>query len=184
MVTFKSAAIAASGEARRAPPPPLGYEASGDITVRGFDALGDIDTAQFDRTFLPLIKFLGSPATAADGAAVLTYHLSGALGQPLKLNGSDIGGWFGGTATHPPAPLARALRLEQPPLTGDDVRAVQQALKPRPGPQFADGVYDSATAVAVAAFQKQAGLNADGIVDAATRAKLGIVPPPAPAPKN
>ncbi|MBV9552583.1 MAG: hypothetical protein JO032_07320, partial [Alphaproteobacteria bacterium] len=145
MVTFKSAAIAASGEARRAPPPPLGYEASGDITVRGFDALGDIDTAQFDRTFLPLIKFLGSPATAADGAAVLTYHLSGALGQPLKLNGSDIGGWFGGTATHPPAPLARALRLEQPPLTGDDVRAVQQALKPRPGPQFADGVYDSAT---------------------------------------
>ena len=50
------------------------------------------------------------------------------------------------------------------------------------GYQFADGVYDGPTALAAARFQKQAGLNVDGVVDAATRDKLGIKPPPAPPP--
>jgi peptidoglycan hydrolase-like protein with peptidoglycan-binding domain len=36
-----------------------------------------------------------------------------------------------------------------------------------------DGEYNSATAAAVARFQKQKGLNVSGAVDAATRQRLG-----------
>ena len=38
------------------------------------------------------------------------------------------------------------------------------------------GVYDGATAAAVARYQKQAGINVSGAVDAATRDRLGVKP--------
>ena len=67
-------------------------------------------------------------------------------------------------------------------MEGADVGAVQRALaaaKAAGVPQ--SGVYDGATAAAVARYQKQAGINVSGAVDAATRDRLGIKPPPAPA---
>jgi hypothetical protein len=179
MANFRAVSIAASGEAKRAQPAPIGYSAAGEVTVRGFDALDELLPARLDETFLPLLKYLGKADTAADGAAVIDYQITSELDDLLKLNGSDITAWFRAPRVVEGQP--RVLRLQEPPLTGDDVRAVQKALKPAQGKSFADGVYDGATAVAVAAFQKQAGLNIDGVVNAKTRDKLGVVTPPAAA---
>ena len=81
---------------------------------------------------------------------------------------------------------ARVLRLADPPEEGSDVRAVQKAVEASEVEPFADGVYDTATALAVARYQKQAGINVSGVVDAATRDRLGLnpPPPPSPSPKN
>ena len=46
-VDFKDVKIAASGEAKRAPPMPVGYSATADIAVGGFDALSEIVDQQF-----------------------------------------------------------------------------------------------------------------------------------------
>jgi peptidoglycan hydrolase-like protein with peptidoglycan-binding domain len=64
-------------------------------------------------------------------------------------------------------------------MKGADVRAVQKALAAARIAAPQTGAYDAATAVAVARFQKQNALNIDGVVDAATRQKLGIKPEPA-----
>jgi peptidoglycan hydrolase-like protein with peptidoglycan-binding domain len=65
------------------------------------------------------------------------------------------------------------------------VRAVQKAVKANEVEPFTDGVYDTATALAVARYQKASGLNISGVVDAQTAAKLGLPPPEKPpAPKN
>ena len=51
-------------------------------------------------------------------------------------------------------------------MTGNDVRAVQRALAAAKSEVPQNGTYDAATAVAVARYQKQNGLNVDGVVDA------------------
>ena len=183
---FKEVRIDAGGEAKRAPPPPIGYAASGDITVHGFDALPGILTAKDERMYLPLVKFLGIPEDDADGAKAVKFHLTSETGKPLAVNGNDIGGWQAGGRSGPTPPgWQRLLRLADPPEEGSDVRAVQNAVKANEAEPFADGVYDTATALAVARFQKQAGLNISGVVDAATRDKLGLTPAQAqPRPKQ
>jgi putative peptidoglycan binding protein len=180
MVNFRDVSIAANGEAKRAQPAPIGYSASGAVTVRGVDALEELLPARLNQTFLPLIKYLGRPDKAAGGAAVIDYQVTSDLDDLLKLNGNDISAWFRTPRVAEGQP--RVLRLQDPPLNGDDVRAVQKALTPPAGKSFADGVYDGATAVAVAAFQKQAGLDVNGVVNAKTRDKLGVTAPPAAAP--
>jgi peptidoglycan hydrolase-like protein with peptidoglycan-binding domain len=184
-VEFKDARIDATGEAQRGPPAPVGYTASGDVTVHGFDALSGILTAQNDRNYLPLLKFIGTPDTDTDGVKVLKFHLASETGKPLTINGSDVRGWvaggnqFGRMPDGPP----RLLRPTDPPETGDDVRAVQKAVRATVVEPLTDGVYDTATALAVARYQKQAGLNVSGVVDQATADKLGLKPPqPPPAP--
>lgn len=67
----------------------------------------------------------------------------------------------------------RTLRLVTPPMTGDDVRALQQALVAVGVNLSVDGVFGPGTDAAVRQFQKQQGLAADGIVGAATRSALG-----------
>jgi hypothetical protein len=173
-VDFKEVGIDASGEARRAPPAPVGYTASGDVRVRGFDALVELIRRRLLRDQLPLLKFIAAPDKAADGSPLDKFHLTSAPGHKLTVNGSDLAAWFDNQGTKPP----RTLRLADPPLDGADVRAVQKALPPGGG--WTDGVYDTATALAVMRFQKQNGLNIDGAVNDATRDKLGIKPPPAP----
>jgi hypothetical protein len=185
---FKDVRIDASGEAQRAPPAPIGYTASGDITVHGFDALAGILTDKNDRMQLPLVKFLGVPETDGDGGAAIKFHLTSELGKPLFVNGQDISGWRAGASQtgRMPAGPPRVLRLADPPEEGSDVRAVQKAVEASEVEPFADGVYDTATALAVARYQKQAGINVSGVVDAATRDRLGLnpPPPPSPSPKN
>jgi hypothetical protein len=179
-IAFKDVGIAGNGVVKRAPPAPIGYEAMGDVMVRGFDALPEVITSSFDRAVLPLLKFLGVADKPADGAPVIKFHLTSVIGKTLTINDSNVSSWFGGG---PPLPASRRiLRLADPFLTGDDVRAVQQAVKANKVEPFTDRVYDTATALAVARFQKQAGLNVSGVVDAVTREKLGIPEPPPPAP--
>jgi hypothetical protein len=170
---FKHVKISATGEAKRAPPMPIGYVASADIAVSGFDALSDILVNNLERAYLPLLKFIGTAETAKDGTPSTKFHLTSALGQPFTVNGSNLASWFDNHAT---SGQPRTLRLADPPMSGDDVRAVQKALGAAQK-DLADGVYDGKTALAVAGFQKQAGLNVDGVVDAKTRDKLGIPAP-------
>ncbi|WP_431283366.1 peptidoglycan-binding protein [Humitalea sp. 24SJ18S-53] len=87
------------------------------------------------------------------------------------------------TATTLP-PLTRALRLSQPMQRGADVVAMQTRLLLSGGRAAAvlrmvDGLFGPATARAVAAFQSDTGLAADGIVGPATWARLFL---PADAP--
>jgi hypothetical protein len=185
-VEFKDTTIHGTAELRRAGPLPIGYAGSGDVTVRGFDGLMQIVTGHAARERLPLIKFLGTDGKAPDGTTLTSFHLGSASGRPLSVNGNDISGWF---AAGPPPGMApgspRVLRLADPPLSGDDVREVQKAVAATEVEPFAPGIYDTATALAVARFQKKSGMNISGVVDAATRQKLGLTPPPAPpAPKH
>ncbi len=164
--------IEATAEARGSPLSPKGYTAEGDIIVRGFDAVpnlvGDMPLADY----LPLLKALGT-----GGGSEVKFHLASAPQKWITLNGSDISGWF---ASGDPAPgQPRDLRPAQPALEGNDVRAVQKALAAAGMTAPQNGVYDGGTAAAVVQFQKKNGLNADGVVNAATRQKLGVKPEPA-----
>jgi hypothetical protein len=181
MVNFKDVSVDGSGSARRAPPPPLGYTAGGDVTIRGFDASREIVTNNLAQGYLALLKFLGQRATTPDGSEVTQFHLISAPGKPIAVNGNDISDWLQGSGSTEQTP--RPLRLADPPEHGDDVRAVQKVVMTD---VRTDGNYDVATALAVMRFQQSHGLNVNGIVDAATRDKLGIAPPAAPkfAPKN
>jgi hypothetical protein len=184
---FPDSKIDATGLAKRGPPPPIGYTAIGDVTVHGFDKLPEIVTPERARQTLSLLKFLGDQKTDADGAEVVKFHIESQTAKPLAINGNDVGDWFHGAGQNGQMPAAppRLLRLADPPETGDDVRAVQQAVKANEVEPFADGVYDAATAVAVARYQKAAGLNVSGVVDPTTAAKLGLKPPAKPpAAKN
>ena len=69
----------------------------------------------------------------------------------------------------PVSSVKRVLKLTQPMMLGDDVKAVQTALG-----VAADGVYGANTASAVSAFQRSKGLGADGVVGPATLAALGL----------
>jgi hypothetical protein len=187
-IEFKEVRIDATSEAKRGPPPPIGYTAGGDVTVHGFDALPAILTSENDRNVLPLLKFLGEPGTDTDGAKILKFHLASQTGKPIAINGNDISDWFHGAGQfgRMPAGPPRLLRLAEPFEEGDDVRAVQKAVKADASEPLTDGVYDTATALAVARFQKDSGLNISGVVDPATAAKLGLKPPEKPpaSPKN
>ncbi|WP_310429218.1 peptidoglycan-binding protein [Chamaesiphon sp. VAR_48_metabat_135_sub] len=73
-------------------------------------------------------------------------------------------------------PTARLLKLVNPPLQGDDVRKVQQALVNVALLQSTDinSIYDSKTADAVGKFQANRNLSVDKVVGLATRRELGI----------
>lgn len=70
----------------------------------------------------------------------------------------------------------RLLKLITPPMKGEDVRKVQQALVQEGllEAQQVNGIYNEATKLAVEIFQKRAGLGIDGIVGLQTRRALKI----------
>ena len=72
------------------------------------------------------------------------------------------------------APSEATLQLQTPPIQGDQVRALQQALTKAGFPVAADGSFGTSTDAAVRQFQEQKGLKADGIVGPATRSALGL----------
>lgn len=77
----------------------------------------------------------------------------------------------------PGIPQARFLFLTQPPMTGTEVREVQQVLIAKGidlGDDGADGIFGPVTDAAVRIFQEQQNLRVDGIVGGATRAALGL----------
>lgn len=175
--------IEATGEAKGSPLVATGYTAAADVTVRGFDALpalvGDAPFAPY----LPVLKEIGTPGAAASGGAPqVAFHLTSAPPKWITVNGSDVSAWLVGGSAAPGA--ARTLRPAEPAMTGADVRAVQQALAARKIDAPQNGAYDAGTAAAVARFQKANALNVDGVVDGATRQKLGLKAAPPPAKKK
>ncbi|MBD0346280.1 MAG: peptidoglycan-binding protein [Coleofasciculus sp. Co-bin14] len=72
--------------------------------------------------------------------------------------------------------IARLLKLLAPPIEGEDVRKVQQALVAKGLLEAAqvNGVYNEATKLAVEIFQKREGLAVDGQVGLQTRRALKI----------
>jgi chitosanase len=68
----------------------------------------------------------------------------------------------------------RLLRLRQPFMQGEDVRALQVALAGRDVPAETDGIFGPATESAVRQFQQRSKMTADGIAGPATLAALGI----------
>lgn len=59
-------------------------------------------------------------------------------------------------------------------MTGDDVRALQQALVATGANPVVDGTFGPDTDTAVRQFQQQKAVAADGIVGATTRSALGL----------
>jgi hypothetical protein len=163
--------VVATAELMGSPLAPKGYTAQGDVAVRSFDALQSLVGAAPFAEYLPLLNEIGATAAGSDGTKRVTFHLTSAPPKWLTINGGDFSPWFmGGSGSG----AARALRPAHPVMTGDDVRAVQRALAEATIPAPQNGRYDGATAVSVARFQKHSGLGVNGIVDAATRQKLGI----------
>ena len=68
--------------------------------------------------------------------------------------------------------LVRQLWLERPPLTGQDVRSVQHALRQAGHHVTVDGRFGPETDIAVTRFQRRHGLDSDGVVDPHTWAAL------------
>lgn len=158
-------------EARGSPLAPRGYTASGDVAVRGFDAIsklsGDIPFARY----LPVLREIGVERTAPDGTPRLQFHLTSAPKDWIAINGNDVSAWFEGTEAAAGQP--RLLKPSDPPMRGTDVKDVQRALAAAQISVEQDGEYNSDTAGAVAHFQKQNGLNVSGVVDGPTRQRLG-----------
>jgi hypothetical protein len=161
-----------TGEAKGSPLTPNGYSAAGDMVVRGFDNLSELGPGGPLADYFPVLKELGSERAAPDGTSRLTFHLASEPPKWLTINGSDVSGWFDGSELQPSQP--RQLKPADPPLQGDDVKSVQRALVAAKITVAEDGVYSPATAAAVARFQKQKGINVSGVVDSATRQRLGI----------
>jgi Putative peptidoglycan binding domain len=168
----KDVGISATGKTTGSPLSPKGYAAEADVVVRGFDALPALVADLPGSEYLPLLKVIGTAAAGSD----TKFHLASTPQKWITINGNDVTGWF---ADDKPAPgQPRQLRPAQPAQQGDDVRAVQRALASAKITAPQTGIYDGATAAAVAQFQKQNGLNVDGVVSAATRDKLGLKPAP------
>jgi murein L,D-transpeptidase YcbB/YkuD len=72
------------------------------------------------------------------------------------------------------APSEATLQLQTPPMQGDQVRALQQALTNAGVPVTLDGTFGTSTDAAVRQFQQQKGLTVDGVVGPATRSALGL----------
>src|SRR5690606_22995827 len=68
----------------------------------------------------------------------------------------------------------RNLRLTDPKMTGNDVRALEEALSKEGYAINRDGVFDEGLETALKSFQRDFGLVDDGIAGPATRLMLGI----------
>jgi hypothetical protein len=159
-----------TGEAKGSPLTPKGYTAAGDLVIRGFDELPKWGANLPFADYLPVLKELGVAGEAPDGTARTTFHLASAPPEWLTINGGDVSLWFDPSEREPGR--SRVLKPSDPPMQGNDVKSVQHALSAAKISVAEDGVYSSATAAAVARFQKQNGINITGVVDAATRQRL------------
>jgi hypothetical protein len=161
-----------TGEAKGSPLAPKGYTAAGELAVRGFDAIPKLGVQLPFADYLPILREVGVEQTAPDGTPRLAFHLASAPPKWMTINGNDVGAWFDDVEAK--RGQARLLKPADPPMQGTDVKSVQRALAAARIAVEQDGVYNSATAAAVARFQKQNGINVSGVVDSATRQRLGI----------
>ena len=99
------------------------------------------------------------------------------LELPFTVRGVVIDEWVLSVGPDPRADSGekpRLLRLKAPYMEGDDVRALQEALKSTGFNVVVDGIFGPATEDAVRSLQSERGLSVDGIVGQATRAALGM----------
>jgi hypothetical protein len=161
------------GEARGSPFMAKGYRAAADVFVRGFDTIPRLGIHLPFGDYLPILREIGNEQVAVlGGGPGLAFRLVSAPAKWLTINGNDVGAWF--DDAEPKQSGARLLELADPRMQGEDVKGVQRALAAAGIVVSQDGTYSSATAGAVARFQKQKGINVSGVVDAATRRSLGI----------
>jgi hypothetical protein len=161
-----------TAEARGSPLAPKGYTAAGELAVRGLDEIANLGVGIPFAEYLPVLKELGVAEKAPDGTPGLEFNLASAPPKWMTINGNDVSGWFGGSEPQKGQP--RRLKPSDPPLEGEDVKNVQRALARLNFAVEQNGVYNSSTAAAVARFQKQNGMNVDGVVNLATRRQLGV----------
>ena len=161
-----------TAEATGSPLAPKGYTAAGDLVVRGFDAIPKLGAGIPFAEYLPVLRELGIEEKAPDGSPRLDFHLASAPPKWITINGNDVSAWFDEAEAKAAQP--RVLRPSDPPMQGNDVKSIQRALSGAKVAVEQDGVYNSPTAAAVARFQKQNGMNVNGVVDGATRQRLGL----------
>jgi peptidoglycan hydrolase-like protein with peptidoglycan-binding domain len=149
------------------------------LAIRGFDAIPNLGIRLPFADYLPVLREIGIKRAASDGTERVDFNLLSVPPKWLAINGNDVATWFDGHETKPGEP--RLLRPSDPAMQGNDVRSVQRALAKANIPIDQDGVYSPTTAAAVARFQKQNGLNVSGVVDNATRQRLGL---PADTPRQ
>jgi Putative peptidoglycan binding domain len=168
-----------TAEAKGSPLAPKGYTAAADLVIRGFGAIPKLSDGIPFAEYLPVLKELSVEEKAPDGTPRVDFHLASDPPNWITINGNDVSLWFTGAAVKPYQP--RLLKPSDPPMRGNDVRSLQQALAAARITVEQDGVYTSSTAAAVARFQKDKGINVSGVVDAATRQRLGL---PVDAPRQ
>ena len=178
-IDTKDVGVGLTAEAKGSPLAPKGYTASGDLAVRGFDAIPKLSGAIPFAEYLPVLREIGIEGAAPDGTPRLQFHLTSAPTNWITINSNDVSTWFDGTEAAAGQP--RMLRPSDPPMRGTDVKNVQRALAAAKISVEQDGEYNSATAGAVARFQKQNGLNVSGVVDAANSTAARRVGRPAAA---
>jgi len=161
-----------TAEAKGSPLTSKGYMAEGDLAVRGFDAIPGLGVEIPFAEYLSVLKELGVEDKTPSGPPRLKFHLASAPPKWLTVNGNDVTAWFETSEAMTGQP--RLLKPSDPPMQGNDVKGVQKALAAAKIPVDQDGVYSSSTAAAVARFQKERGINVNGIVDAVTRQRLGM----------
>lgn len=120
-----------------------------------------------------LIGWVGDSGTAEHTAPHLHFELrdrSNTVVNPFQSLADAGGNWLG---WGPADPLFDGSRILRSGIRGADVRRLQQVLTElgyRPG--TVDGISGSRTVAAVAAFQTDAGLTADGLAGRVTRSAL------------
>jgi Putative peptidoglycan binding domain len=163
-------------EAKGSPFAPKGYIATGELVVRGFEAIPKLSAGMPFAEYLPVLEELGLAEKGSDGTPRLNFHLASAPPKWITINGNDVSAWFDRAEAKGDQP--RVLKPSDPPMQGNDVTNVQSALVGAKIAVQQDGLYNSSTAAAVARFQKQNGMNIDGVVDASTRQRLGLAAGP------
>jgi hypothetical protein len=170
-VDTEEVGLGVTAEAKGSPLAPKGYTAEADLSVRGFDEIPKLSGGIPFAEYLPVLREIGIEGSAPDGTSRMQFRLTSAPGQWITINGNDVSAWFDGTPAAAGQP--RVLKPADPPMQGGDVKSVQKALAAAQIPVEQDGEYNSATAAAVARFQREKGLNVSGVVDTATRQQLG-----------
>jgi hypothetical protein len=171
-VDTEGVAVDLTAEAKGSPFASKGYTAAGELVVRGFDAMPNLGAGIPFAEYLPVLKELGIEENAPDGSSQLDFHLASAPPKWITINGNDVSAWFDGAEAKGGQP--RVLKPSDPPMQGNDVKSIQHALAAAKVAVEQNGVYNSSTAAAVARFQKQNGMNVNGVVDGATRQRLGL----------
>jgi len=172
-----------TAQAKGTPLSSTGYTAEGELVVRGWDALPNLDLGTPFIEYLPFLKELAEVFSALDGSPRLKFHIGSTPPKWVTVNGHDVSSWFEESESSAGQP--RLLKPAEPPMQGADVKDVQRALAAAKIAVEQDGVYRVSTATAVARFQKQKGMNVSGVVDTSTRQALGLrAPDRRPAGRN